>query len=154
MPYWLFKSDPEDFGIEDLVAAPNQTTCWDGVRNYQARNYLKDCRVGDKVLFYQSNDTPQAVHGVCKVVKTAYPDPTAFDESHKHFDPKSRVEEPTWFMVDIQLVTRFDPPVSRDALKAEPKLADLETLKRGTRLSVHPVTKEQFETIVRLAKKS
>ncbi len=151
MAYWLFKSDPEDFSIDLLAAAPKKTTCWDGVRNYQARNYLRECQVGDKVLFYQSNDKPQAIHGVCRVTKAAYPDPTAWDADHKHYDPKSSPEDPTWWMVDIRLEKRFDPPVDRDALKADPALADLETLRRGTRLSVHPVTPEQFAAILKLA---
>ena len=146
--YWLVKSEPSAFSFADLLAAPAQTTAWDGVRNYQARNFMRDgMRVGDLVLFYHSNVEPAGVAGVAEVVREAYPDPTAFDPSDPHFDPKSRPEEPAWVMVDVRAVDRFPRPVTLDALRANPALAGMELLRRGSRLSVHPVTRAEFEVV-------
>jgi predicted RNA-binding protein with PUA-like domain len=146
--YWLFKSEPEAFSFADLEAAPGRTTCWDGVRNYQARNYMRDdMRLGDLVLFYHSNADPTGVVGVAEVVREAYPDPTAFDPADPHHDAKSRSEAPTWVMVDIRAVQPFARIVTLDMLRAVPALAGMEVLRRGSRLSVHPVARADFELV-------
>lgn len=112
------KSEPEVFSIDELAKSKNQTTFWDGVRNYQARNFMRDeMKIGDKVIFYHSNTEPPAAVGICEVVKEAYPDFTAFDPKSKYYDPKSKKENPTWFMVDIKLVKKFDRPVSLEEIK-------------------------------------
>lgn len=151
--YWLVKGEPDCYSIDDLAADKDQTTFWDGVRNYQARNMLRDeFRIGDKVLFYHSNSDPTGVVGVCEVVKDGYPDFTAFDPEHMHFDPKSSPDNPTWFMVDIRLVKKFNKPVLLSAIKENPKLSGMQLVKRGNRLSVMPVTKEEFSEIVKMGK--
>lgn len=150
--YWLFKSEPEAYSIDDLAAEPNQTTFWDGVRNYQARNMLRDdVQVGDRVFFYHSNAKPMVIAGTCEVVRAGYPDHTAFEKSEKHYDPKSSPEEPTWYMVDIKLVHKFPEPVTREQLKEVPDLAEMTLLKRGSRLSIQPVTEQEWKTIHQLA---
>jgi predicted RNA-binding protein with PUA-like domain len=151
--YWLVKTEPESYSIQDLAKAPNQTTFWDGVRNYQARNTLRDgFKLGDLVLVHHSSADPPAIAGVAEVVKEAYPDHTAWDPSDHHYDPKSSPENPRWMMVDLKLVEIFPRPVPMDALRASSALADMELLKRGSRLSVQPVTKKEYETVVKLAK--
>lgn len=143
------KSEPGVFSIEDLATAKNQTTYWDGVRNYQARNYLRDeIKTGDKVIFYHSNTEPPFAAGICEVVKDGYPDFTAFDSGNIHFDPKSDFDKPTWFMVDIKLVRIFKHPVALSEIRANKKLSQMKLVQRGNRLSVMPVTKEEFEEIV------
>lgn len=150
--YWLFKSEPASYSIDDLAAEQEQTTFWDGVRNYQARNMLRDeIKVGDRVLFYHSNAQPMAIVGTAEVVREGYPDHTAFDKKSKHFDEKSDPDDPTWMMVDIKLMQKFPAPVTRDELKAEPKLAEMLLLKRGSRLSIQPVTAEEWKIIHKLA---
>ncbi len=150
--YWLVKSEPEVFSIDDLAKAKNKTTHWDSVRNYQARNFIRDeMKKGDKVLFYHSNVDPNIVAGVCEVVKEGYPDFTAFDPEDKHYDQKSKKGNPTWFMVDIKLVRKFKRPVTLAEIKQNPKLQKMKLVQRGNRLSVMPVTKEEFEEILRLA---
>ncbi|MBM4123253.1 MAG: EVE domain-containing protein [Nitrospira sp.] len=151
--YWLMKSEPSAFSIHDLRGAPRQTTSWDGVRNYQARNYLRAMKVGDPVLFYHSNADPPAVVGVAEVVREAYPDPTAFDRSHKHFDPRSKPEKPLWDMVDIGLIRVFARPLPLDVLRREPGLKKMELLRRGSRLSVQPVRDREWNIIVKMAEK-
>jgi predicted RNA-binding protein with PUA-like domain len=149
--YWLFKSEPSEFSIDDLGSAPHQTTCWDGVRNYQARNFLRDTvSVGDGVLFYHSNAEPMAVVGTARVVRAGYPDHTAFDPKDKHYDPDSDRKNPTWFMVDIRL-ERFDAPLTRDRLQGAPELKGMMLLKKGSRLSIQPVTEEEWRAISKLA---
>ena len=151
--YWLVKSEPEAFSWDDLEASPERTTCWDGVRNYQARNFMRDgMRAGDLVLFYHSNAEPPAAIGVCEVVREAYPDHTAFDASDAHFDEKSRPDEPTWMMVDLRALERFARPVTLPLLREEPGLAGLELLRRGSRLSVQPVEAVHWDVIVRLGR--
>lgn len=153
MGYWLFKSEPDVFSIDHLATAPGQTTFWDGVRNYQARNFLRDTvKNGDKVLYYHSNTEPNAVVGVCEVVREGYPDHTQFDSDHDHYDPKSSPAQPTWYMVDIQLKQKFKTPVTLQAIKDNPKLAEMTLVQRGNRLSVFPVKKEEFQEIVRMGK--
>ncbi|HJU04599.1 MAG TPA: EVE domain-containing protein [Nitrospiraceae bacterium] len=151
--YWLMKSEPSCFSIQDLEKAPKRTTSWDGVRNYQARNYLRQMKAGDQVLFYHSNADPPSVVGVAEVVRKAYPDPTAFDPQDAHYDPKSDRAKPTWDAVDIRLVQIFSQSLSLDQLRAEPGLKGMELLRRGSRLSVQPVSVEEWKTIFELAKK-
>ncbi len=149
---WLVKSEPDCFSIDDLAAAKGQTTFWDGVRNYQARNMLRDfMKVGDQVLFYHSNAKPPGVAGVVEVVREGYPDTTAFDSKHEHYDPKSRREEPTWYMVDLRLVERFKREISLPELRQLSQLSGMLLLQRGSRLSVQPVSPGQFDLIVHLA---
>jgi predicted RNA-binding protein with PUA-like domain len=151
--YWLIKSEPDVFSIDDLVAAPKQSTCWDGVRNYQARNTLRDqMQVGDLVLFYHSNAAPPEVAGIVRVVKPGYPDQMAFDPADPHFDPKSTPEKPTWFMVDVQFVEKFSKPLSLSQLRQMPELAQMVLLQKGSRLSVQPVRPAEFEAIVKRAR--
>jgi predicted RNA-binding protein with PUA-like domain len=149
--YWLVKSEPGTFSIKDLGKAPGRTTCWDGVRNYQARNFMRVMKVGDRVLFHHSNADPPALAGVAEVVREAYPDPTAFDANHRHYDPKSRREKPTWDMVDIRLVRTFPRPIALDVLRGEPGLKGMELLRKGSRLSVQPVRAEEWKIIRKLA---
>lgn len=149
--YWLVKSEPDVFSIDDLAKSKNKTTYWDGVRNYQARNYMRDeMKKGDKVLFYHSNSEPVAVMGVCEVVKEGYPDFTAFDPEDPHYDPKSDKGNPTWIMVDVKLSGKFKTPVTLSEIKENPKLQKMKLIQRGNRLSVMPVTKDEFDVILKL----
>ena len=149
--FWLMKTEPELFSIDDLAAAPNQTSYWHGVRNYQARNFMRDqMQLGDRVLVYHSNATPSCVVGTATIARTSYPDHTAWDPKDQYFDPKSDPENPRWFMVDIQLESKFSTPQSLEMLRAVPKLADMVLLRKGTRLSIQPVTKQEFNIIVKL----
>lgn len=151
--YWLFKSEPEDFSISEFETLPQKTTYWDGVRNYQARNFLRDSiKKGDGVLLYQSNTDPLAVVALCKVVKEGYPDFTAQDTGHKHFDPKATPENPVWFMVDIQLQKKLKNPVTLEQLRNTKGLENMFILRRGNRLSVTPVTKDEWDIITALGK--
>ncbi len=148
MKYWLVKSEPEVFSIDDLSKLKNKTTHWDGVRNYQARNFIRDeMKLGDKVLFYHSNTEPNAVVGICEVVKEAYPDSTAFDSKDIHYDPKSKKESPVWFMVDIKFVKKFSKVVTLQEIKGNKKLQKMRLVQPGSRLSVMPVTKDEFNEI-------
>lgn len=150
--YWLLKSEPDCFSIDDLAKAPRQTTFWDGVRNYQARNFMRDdMQVGDGVLYYHSSATPAAVVGTATVVRAGYPDHTAWDPKSDHFDPKASPENPIWQMVDIRLEEIFPRPLPLEELRAVAALKRMELLKQGSRLSVQPVRPEEFELIVRLA---
>lgn len=151
MRYWLMKSEPSAFSIQDLRKSRNRTTSWDGVRNYQARNFMRAMIKGDRVLFYHSNADPPAAMGIAKVVKTAYPDQTAFDPRDKHYDPKSRPDKPLWDMVDIKLVRVFPRPVGLDRLRQEHGLKRMELLRKGSRLSVQPVRPEEWRTVLKLA---
>ncbi len=148
--YWLVKSEPEVFSIDDLAKSKNQTTFWDGVRNYQARNFIRDeMKKGDGVLFYHSNTSPNEVAGCCEVVKEGYPDHTQFDPDSEHYFPSADKSEPVWYMVDIKLVKKFKNPVSLDQIKNNPKLQKMRLVQRGNRLSVMPVTKEEWDEIVK-----
>ena len=147
--YWLVKSEPEVFSFDDLLAVPGRTTHWDGVRNFAARNHLRAMKKGDRVLFYHSSAKPTAVVGIAEVAREAYPDPTALDKKDPHFDPKSKAEDPTWFMVDIKAVESLKRPVSLDEIKKVKSLANMALIRLG-RLSVQPVTPEEYETITRL----
>jgi predicted RNA-binding protein with PUA-like domain len=148
--YWLVKSEPLVFSLDDLMTAPAKTTCWDGVRNYQARNFMRRMAVGDQVLFYHSNADPPAVVGIAEVVRTAYPDPTQFDRKHKHYDPTSVPSSPRWDMVDITYVRKFPRPLTLDELRKEPKLKEMALLQRGSRLSVQPVSLSEWRHILSL----
>lgn len=148
--YWLMKSEPSSFSIDDLMRSPNQTTCWDGVRNYQARNFMRSMAVGDHVLFYHSNADPPAVVGIAEVVKTAYADSTQFDKQDKHYDPESTPSEPRWDMVDIKYVRKFARALTLDELRKETKLKGMVLLKKGSRLSVQPVTALEWKHITSL----
>jgi predicted RNA-binding protein with PUA-like domain len=149
--YWLFKSEPEEFSWDDLMKSKNQTTFWDGVRNYQARNFLRDeIKKGDGVLFYQSNTNPLAVLGYCEIVREGYPDHTQFEKNNDHYDPKADKNNPTWFMVDIKLAKDFTKPVTLDSIKANPKLKNMKLIQRGNRLSVMLVTKEEWDEILKM----
>ena len=151
--YWLVKSEPDAYSFDDLWAAPNRTTCWDGVRNYQARNLMRDeMKLGDGVLFYHSSTEPAAVMGTAEVVREAYPDHTALDPADPHFDPKSRADAPTWMMVDVRATERFARPVTLAELRAEPALASMALLQRGSRLSVQPVRAEEWEAVCALGR--
>jgi predicted RNA-binding protein with PUA-like domain len=146
--YWLLKSEPDVFSIDDLWAAPRRTTGWDGVRNHQARNFMRDdMRVGDGVLFYHSGAEPPGVAGLAEIVRAAYPDPTALDPSHGHFDPKSRADAPTWLQVDVRAMERFARLLSLAELRAMPELAGMELLRRGSRLSVQPVRPAEWAAV-------
>jgi predicted RNA-binding protein with PUA-like domain len=150
--YWLVKSEPDCFSIHDLAASPRQTTCWSGVRNYQARNFMRDqMRVGDRVLFYHSSCEPPAVAGTAVVVRAAYPDHTAWDKADDHYDSKASPENPIWQMVDIQLESIFAEPVPIGVLRTSPALKEMELLRTGSRLSVQPVRPREFEAVLALA---
>ena len=150
--HWLVKSEPSAFSWDDLERAPGRTTCWDGVRNHQARNFMRDgMRLGDLVLFYHSSTDPAAVVGIAEVAREAYPDHTAFDPDDPHFDPKSRRDAPTWMMVDLRAVERFRRPVTLEALKGTKGLEKMELLRRGNRLSVQPVTATEFAIVRAMA---
>ncbi len=147
--YWLMKSDPETFGWKDLEKSKKKTTRWDGVRNYQARNFLRDeVQVGDGVLFYHSQSNPTAIVGTAKVVRAGYPDPTQFDPGSKGHDPDSDPEAPRWFAVDIQMDEEFERPWTLEEMKKTRGLENMILFKRG-RLSVQPVTAEEWKIIVK-----
>ena len=151
MRHWLCKSEPDVYSIGDLER--DGSTGWDGVRNYQARNFMRDSmRPGDRVLFWHSNAEPAGVAGVAKVAGAARPDPTQFDRRSAYFDPASDPDDPTWMMVDIAFMSRFREVVSIERLRAEPALAGMLALKRGNRLSVTPVTPDEFEAVMRLSR--
>ncbi len=150
MPYWLMKSEPDEFSIDDLVRAPRKTTPWFGVRNYQARNYMRDAmRAGDGVLFYHSSCEVPGIAGLAEVSGTPYPDPTQFDPKSPYFDPKATRENPRWMLVDVTLAkkTRL---LSLEELRAHGELSDMVILRRGNRLSVTPVTAAEWRFIGRL----
>ena len=146
MNYWLMKSEPDVYSIDDLKSEGK--THWEGVRNYQARNYMRDdMKVGDLVLFYHSNAKPPGVAGIGRVCKESYPDFFSWDPESHYFDPKSSPENPRWFMVDVEFVEKFDNVVSLDELKENPDLEGMLVIKRGMRLSVQPVEKKHFDIV-------
>ncbi len=153
MNYWLMKSEPDEFSIDDLAASPRKTAHWDGVRNYQARNMMRDeMKRGDRVFYYHSNCAEPGIVGIARVAKKGYPDHTAFDPNDKHFDPKSDPDNPRWYMVDIAFVRKFKRNISLAQLRehADGALSDLVLLRRGNRLSVMPVTKSHWDFILGL----
>ncbi len=153
MHYWLMKSEPDVFGIDHLKQMPDGTEHWDGVRNYQARNMMRDrMKLGDPVFFYHSNCDEPGIVGIMQVVREGYPDPTAFDPEQKYYDPKSDPENPRWFMVDIKYVRHLKRHITLKELKelADGPLADMPLLRKGNRLSIMPVTDEQWHFILGL----
>jgi len=149
MGYWLMKSEPDAFGIDDLKSAPRKTEHWDGVRNYQARNMMRDeMKKGDQVFFYHSNCKEPGIVGIAKVVKEGYPDFTAFDSQQKYYDAKSDPDNPRWYMVDVQFVRKFKRTITLEELKNLSKLKDMALVRRGNRLSIMPVTEKQWNAIL------
>ena len=151
MNYWLMKSEPDVFGIDDLARMPKKTEHWDGVRNYQARNMMRDeMKKGDKVFFYHSNCKEPGIVGVARIVKEGYPDFTAFDPKEKYYDAKSDPDKPRWFMVDIKFERKLKRTITLEELKQLKKLTDMPLLRRGNRLSVMPVSEKQWNYILGL----
>ena len=153
MKYWLMKTEPNTYSWSDLKNEPDQTACWEGVRNYQARNMMRDeMKIGDKVLFYHSVVKPMGIYGIAEIVKEGYPDYYSWDPESRYFDPKSTPENPRWFMVDVKAVTDVEPPITLDELKKVPGLENMMLLRKGSRLSIQPVTAEEFNIILGLRK--
>ncbi len=149
--YWLLKSEPSTFSIEDLARSPKRTTCWEGVRNYQARNFLRSMAVGDLAFFYHSNADPPAIVGIVEVVKAAYPDFYAWQSGSRYFDEKSSEQNPRWVMVDVRLNKVLRTPLSLESLRGVKGLEKMELLRKGSRLSVQPVRESEWKIIVRLS---
>lgn len=152
MKTWLMKSEPSTFSIDDLAKLPRKRTHWDGVRNYQVRNMLRDdMKKGDLALFWHSSCDVPGAYGIVKIVREGYPDPSALDRKHKYYDPESDPAEPRWYAVDVELVRRFEKPITLEKLKANAdRVGDLLVLRRGNRLSITPVTAEQWKRILAL----
>ncbi len=153
MKHWLLKSEPESFGIDDLAARPKKTAAWDGVRNFQARNMLRDqIKKGDSAFFYHSGCAVPGIAGIVRIVEGAYPDPTAFDPRNDHYDPGATRQNPRWYAVDVQLIRKFNALITLDQLRAHQsaELAELVILRRGNRLSVTPVSKREWDFILAL----
>jgi predicted RNA-binding protein with PUA-like domain len=151
MTYWLMKSEPEEFSVDDLKSRPNRTEPWDGVRNYQARNMMRDeMKVGDLGFFYHSNCETPGITGIVKIVRGGYPDPTAFDPDDDHYDPKSNPDSPRWYLVDVEFVRKLKRIIPLAELKAEKALKDMPLVRSGNRLSVMPVTKKQWDHILKM----
>jgi predicted RNA-binding protein with PUA-like domain len=149
--HWLVKSEPGTFSFDDLLARPGRTTGWDGVRNFTARNFMRDeMKKGDQVFFYHSSADPTAVVGVAEVVKEGYPDPTALDPTDPHHDPKSKPDAPSWFMVDLRAVEKLKRPVTLAELRTVKGLEKMVLLQKGSRLSVQPVSPGEWEIIYKL----
>lgn len=146
--YWLMKSEPSCFSIDALKSAPKQTEHWDGVRNYQARNFMREMKIGDRLFFYHSNCNPPGIVGIAEVVSEAYPDHTAFDPESDHPDVNSTPDNPRWFMVDVKFKEKFPEIISLHSLKTYPQLEKLPLLRKGNRLSVMPVGKEEWDFIM------
>jgi predicted RNA-binding protein with PUA-like domain len=148
MNYWLMKSEPDVFSFEDLKSRPGQIEPWDGVRNYQARNFMRDAmKVGDLILFYHSNTNPPGVAGIAEVASPPYPDPTAFDQKSKYHDPKSDPALPRWVLIDVCYKADLKRLVPLEAMKSMPELSEMRALQRGNRLSITPVTRAEFQAI-------
>lgn len=151
MNYWLMKSEPDVFSLDDLRLRPEQTESWDGVRNYQARNFIRMMMLGDKVFFYHSNTRQPGIVGIAVVVRQAYPDYTQFDPKSRYFDPKSTLDNPRWDMVDIRFEYAFSHPVTLATLKCQPEAKDMLLTRKGNRLSVMPVSSKHWQLICHLA---
>ncbi len=155
MNYWLMKSEPDVFSFEDLKACIKQTEPWDGIRNYQARNFMRDdMRIGDLILFYHSNTNPPGVAGIAQVASKPYPDPTAFDKKSKYFDPKSDPKNPRWILVDVSFKADIVRQVSLEEMKSMPELVNMRALQRGNRLSIMPTTRSEFQAIKKAGQSS
>lgn len=147
--YWLIKSEPDVFSIDDLKKSG--PSLWTGIRNYQARNFMmNEMKVGDLILYYHSNAEPSGVAGIAEVAKLAEPDPTQFDKKDEYFDPKAKKEKPTWFCVQVKYVSKFKKFVPLEELKKSSALADMMVIKKGQRLSIQPVTEKEFETVKKM----
>ena len=152
MQYWLFKSEPDAFSIDDLAAMPDQTEHWDGIRNYQARNFLRDqVKLGDQVFFYHSSCKDVGIVGVAEVVRESYPDHTQFDPESKYYDPKSSPDNPRWMMVDIKLKQKFSKILPLKTIKAMPEITEIGLVKKGHRLSIMPVTDVEWNLLMEKA---
>ncbi len=151
MKYWLVKSEPSSFSYDDLANAPERTTSWEGVRNYAARNFLRAMTRGDRVFYYHSNAEPNAIVGIAEVVREAYPDASQFDRKSGMHDPKSKRDSPTWSTVDLTAVTAFPRPVTLTELRGVPGLEKMELLRKGSRLSVMPVSAGEWRIVCKLA---
>lgn len=146
------KSEPDEFSIDDLQQRPNQTTWWEGIRNYQARNFMRDeMKINDGVFFYHSRTDPLAIVGTMNVASEPYPDPSQFDLKSKYFDPKSSEENPRWILVDVALTQKFSNPVTRDVVRKTPGLEDMMLIKKGSRLSIQPVGEKEWQIVHELA---
>ena len=151
--FWLFKTEPDCFSIDDLAAAKQQTSSWDGVRNYQARNLLRDdIKAGDEVLFYNSSAKPTGIAGLAVVSRGGYPDHTAWNPESEHFDPKASPKNPIWYMVDVTFVSKLRETLPLSVLKKTPGLEKMMVNQRGARLSVQPVTPAEWKIVLRLMK--
>jgi predicted RNA-binding protein with PUA-like domain len=151
MQYWLMKSEPDAFAIDDLEKMPQQTEHWDGVRNYQARNMMRDAmKLGDQIFFYHSNCDEPGIVGIAKICREAYPDFTAFDPEHKYFDPKSNPDKPSWMMVDVRFVRKLSRTITLKELKNHPALCQLTLLRKGNRLSIMPISQDEWDYIMGL----
>lgn len=149
--YWLMKSEPDTFSIDDLQKSPRQTTAWEGVRNYQARNFMRDqFKVGDLAFFYHSSCKVPAIAGIVEVVKAGYPDQTAWDKNSPYYDPQSSLTVPRWYLVDVKLKEKFSNPISLSSLKMNPKLCTMRLLQKGNRLSILPITPTEWRTILKM----
>ncbi|MBC7894540.1 MAG: EVE domain-containing protein [Cytophagaceae bacterium] len=153
MQYWLMKTEPATFSFDDLMKAPKRTTSWDGVRNYQARNFMQQMKVGDQVIIYHSSAEPPGAAGIAEVAGEAHPDLTAFDAKDDHYDPGSTRDAPRWFVVDVRGVEKLERLVALEELRGNPALADMRLLQRGNRLSVLPVTAAEFREVRAMAKR-
>lgn len=147
---WLMKSEPDVYSIDDLRR--DGVEPWEGVRNYQARNYMREMAEGDLALFYHSSAKPPGVAGICRIVREAYPDPTQFDRKSEYYDPKSKKDDPRWSRVDVEFVEKFDQEISLPTLKDDPALQGMRVIQKGSRLSVQPVDKKHFKHVLKLAK--
>lgn len=150
MAHWLLKTEPNECSIDDLAAQPSKPVVWEGVRNYQARNFLRQMRVGDELLIYHSSCKLIGVAGVAKVSKSAYPDQAQFDPSSPYFDPKSPLEKPRWDAVDVVFVQKFRQILTLEAIRSDFALVDLALVKKGNRLSVMPVEEDEWNSIIKL----
>ncbi len=153
MAYWLMKSEPDAFGIDDLAKRPNQTEPWNGVRNYQARNFMRDgMKKGDLAFFYHSSCAEPGIAGIVEIVRAAYPDPTARNPESPYYEPRATADNPVWVMVDVRLKKKLKHPVALKLLKSLKPLAGMQLLQRGNRLSILPVTEKEWDIILKLAK--
>jgi predicted RNA-binding protein with PUA-like domain len=153
MRYWLMKSEPSVFSIDDLQRAPRQTTSWDGVRNYQARNLLREARVGDGVIFYHSSADPPAAVGTATIAREAYPDASQWNPKSDYYDAGSKKDDPRWFVVDVKFATKFPRAVTLAELRANPDLEGMVLLRKGSRLSVQPVTPAEWKTVLKMGQR-
>tara|TARA_Y100000590_G_C15314160_1_gene861324 strand:- start:49 stop:540 length:492 start_codon:yes stop_codon:yes gene_type:complete len=149
--YWLMKSEPESYSFDDLLSEPSSQACWDGVRNYQARNLMISMKIGDQAFFYHSNCKPPHIIGIVEIVRESYPDHTALDKKSIYYDAKASKENPRWFMVDVKPIKRLKKIVTLEELKSNPKLKEMRVTQKGQRLSVQPVEKKEFDEVIKMS---